>query len=163
MCASELDEPDPSAAVLREHLTRLEEELAAVSALEPRTREALEAAAGRTRGVREQLRVVNATLRDLADRDGTAATARGLASRRAYAQGLIAEYLRTAAASEGAGEQQLRDRIAVLKADRSSWKHKSTQTPKPNGYRSAEHHRRRHDADRPRAHARALRRRPFPR
>lgn len=117
VCASELDEPDPSAAVLREHLTRLEEELAAVSALEPRTREALEAAAGRTRGVREQLRVVNATLRDLADRDGTAATARGLASRRAYAQGLIAEYLRTAAASEGAGEQQLRDRIAVLKAE----------------------------------------------
>lgn len=119
VCASELAAPDPTAAVLHEHLSRLEEDLAAVAAIEPRTREALEAAVVDTRGTREQLRVINATLRDLADRDGSAASARGLASRRAYAQGLIAGYLRTTAAFDTAGEQQLRDRIIVLTAERA--------------------------------------------
>jgi hypothetical protein len=119
VCASELAKPDPTADALREHLTRLEDELAAVAAIEPRTRQALERAVAETRGVREQLRVINATLRDLADRDRGAAAARGLSSRRAYAQGLIAEYLRTAAASDPAGEQQLRDRIAVLTAEQA--------------------------------------------
>jgi hypothetical protein len=117
VCASELTQPDPTAAVLRDHLTRLEDELGAVASIEPRTREALEAAAAETRATREQLRVVNAALRDLADRDGGAASSRGLAARRAYAQGLIAEYLRTVAASDPAGEQQLRDRVAVLTAE----------------------------------------------
>ena len=164
VCASELAKPDPTADVLRAHLTRLEDELAAVAAIEPRTRQALEAAVAETRGVREQLRVVNATLRDLADRDRGAATSRGLASRRAYAQGLIAEYLRTAAAFDPAGEQQLRDRIAVLTAEQAE-----LQSPSRRGRRnrtarrSAEHHRRRHDADRTPPLARALRRRPLPR
>jgi hypothetical protein len=119
VCASELAEPDPTVAVLREHLTRLEEDLAAVAAIEPRTRKALEAAAADTRDTRGQLRVINATLSDLGDRDRSAASARGLASRRAYAQGLIAEYLRTVAASDTAGAQALRDRITVLTAERA--------------------------------------------
>ncbi len=61
---------------------------------------------------------MNAALRDLADRDHQAAAARSLASRRAYVQGLISEFLRTAGADDSLAEPRLREQIATLTAER---------------------------------------------
>ncbi len=119
VCASSLPAPDPTADLLTAHLRRLDDELQSVAEVEPRDREALQAATAATQQTREQLRVVNAALRDLADRDRDAASARGLASRRAYVQGLISEYLRTLAADDPSAEARLREQIAALEAERA--------------------------------------------
>ena len=69
--------------------------------------------------VREELRVVNSALRDLAERDRGAAAARGLAPRRAYVQGLITEYLRPLGADSASVAVALREQIGVLEAERT--------------------------------------------
>lgn len=118
VCSSTLDEKDPTAAVLTAHLNRLDEELQAVSEVAPRDQDALQAAISATGRVREQLRTVNAALRDLADRDRTIVSARDLASRRAYTQGLISEFLRSAAIDDSTAEPRLIEAIATLTAER---------------------------------------------
>ena len=102
-----------------DHAVDADAELRSVAEIEPRDREALQAATAVTQQTREQLRVVNAALRDLADRDRDASSTRGLASRRAYVQGLISEYLRTLAADDPSAERRLRDQIAALDAERT--------------------------------------------
>lgn len=118
ICNSSLSTPDPSVAGLTAHLRRLDEELESVAEVEPRDREALEAATAVTQDIRKELRVVNAVLRDLAEHDRGAALARGLESRRAYVQGLITEYLRILAADDQLDDQPLREQALALEAER---------------------------------------------
>ena len=117
VCAQALEQPDPLSAELDQHLRHLDAELASVEQLEPRTRQALEAASERTRELRDELRGVNAALRELAARDRAAAAARGLAERRAFVQGVIDEYLRTAPASTQAQKQELQSAIKATAAE----------------------------------------------
>jgi hypothetical protein len=119
VCMSALESPDPTAQLLNDHLRRLDDELQSVAEVATRDHEAIRAAAAITGELRDQLRVVNAALRDLADRDRRAAAARSLASRRAYVQGLISEFLRTVGADDSLAEPRLREQIATLTAERA--------------------------------------------
>jgi hypothetical protein len=119
VCASSLETPDPAADVLTGHLERLDQELRSVAEIEPRDRQALQSASDQTAEVREELRVLSTTLRELAERDRTAASIRDLASRRAYVQGAVAEYLRTVGADDPSAEQRLRDQVAALEIERA--------------------------------------------
>lgn len=119
VCTTALANPDPTIEALNAHLRRLDDELQSVAEVAPRDREALQAATTATQQVRDELRVVNMALRDLAERDRTAASARGLAARRAYVQGLISEFLRTVAADDSLAEPRLREQIAALNVERA--------------------------------------------
>ncbi|HXR31726.1 MAG TPA: DUF3732 domain-containing protein [Solirubrobacterales bacterium] len=118
VCSGPLATPDPAAEGLESHLKRLDDELRSVAEVEPRDREALQSASDLTAGIRDELRVVNTALRELAEHDRTAASTRDLASRRAYVQGAVVEYLRTIGADDPSAEQRLRDQIGALEAER---------------------------------------------
>lgn len=117
VCGGSLEEPDPTAERLAEHLRGLEQELAGVSQMEPRTRAALEKSSAAVDAVAGQLRVVNAALDGLARREGTARRSEGLAVRRARAQGLIEAHLRLIDDVDGRRAALLSERESVLAAE----------------------------------------------
>ncbi len=119
VCERSLQQPDPSSEALAEHLRQLDDELRSVAEVEPRDQEALRSASAATEQVREQLAVINATLRDLADRDRNAASVRSLSARRAYVQGAVSEYLRTLADEDPSAEQRMRQQIKDLENERA--------------------------------------------
>jgi hypothetical protein len=120
LCESPLQTPDPTAATLTTHLEGLDSELRSIAEVEPRDREALQAAGRATEQARRRVRDVNAALRDLATRDRNSATARTLASRRANVQGRISEYLAARGLDGPSMGHQLGEQIAVLSATRDT-------------------------------------------
>ena len=119
LCQHPLEDPDTTAALLNDHLRLLDQELASVAEVATRDNEAIRIATSATSDLRDELQVINTALRDLAERDRQAVSARSLASRRAYVQGLISEFLRTAGAEDIAYEQRMRERIALLTAEQA--------------------------------------------
>lgn len=114
VCASSLQEADPSTEVLVHQLEQLDDELQAVVDLEPRDEKALQDAMAVTARIKKELQAVHVALRDIASQDQEAATARDLASRQSFVQGLITEYLRTLAVDDPEAEQRLEDRLNQL-------------------------------------------------
>jgi hypothetical protein len=116
VCDSILDEPDPEAAQLVDHLRNLELDLDGVSQMEPRTRAALENAAASVESLTGQIRAVTSALADLDQQERSTRKAATLAARRARTQGLIEEYLRVTPQDSAASRTKLEERRTVIKS-----------------------------------------------
>lgn len=116
VCSQVLDEPDPLAETLTRQLHALNVELEGVSDMEPRTRQALEAASAEAERWREQIRIINGALRDLAARDDRARQVESLAASRSRIQGVIEEYLRTAPDISQGRQAELREGLNAIEA-----------------------------------------------
>jgi hypothetical protein len=116
ICDSQLSEPDPMVAELREAAAQLQAQVGSSAVARPRRLRALEETAAEADRLRNEIRAIDLALDGVEDARRSATQGRSFAARQAFLQGRIQRYLETARLSESGETARMRERVRLRAA-----------------------------------------------